>query len=71
MGGTFHATWGKQGRTSNPSVIPLQPENFFVFFFAGTSMKLSKSSKIDKGSSQNVLIKKGNQQPLFSVLAIF
>ena len=37
-----------------------------IFFFAGTSMKLSKSPKIDKGASQKVLMKKGNQQPLSS-----
>ena len=36
------------------------------FFFTGTSMKLSKSPKIDKGTSQKVLMKKGNQQPLSS-----
>lgn len=29
-------------------------------------MKLSKSPKIDKGKSQKVLMKKGNQQPLSS-----
>ena len=29
VGGTFHASWKKQGRTSNPSAIPLQT-NFFL-----------------------------------------
>ena len=63
VGGTFHASWKKQGRTSNPSAIPLQT-NFF--FYAGMSMKSSKSPKIDKESSQKVLMKKENQQPLSS-----
>ena len=63
VGGIFHASWKKQGRTSNPSAIPLQT-NFF--FYAGMSMKSLKSPKIDKESSQKVLMKKGNQRPLSS-----
>ena len=30
VGGTFHVSWKKQGRNSNPSAIPLQTIFFFM-----------------------------------------
>ena len=65
MGGTFHASWKKQGRTSNPSGVPLQPK---IFFFCRNVNEIVKKPKNRQRASQKVLMKKGNQQPLSSEL---
>ena len=63
MGGTFHASWKKQGRTSNPSAVPLQPKKFF---FRRNVNEIVKKPKNRQRGKSKVLMKKGNQQPLSS-----
>lgn len=54
------------GKNKGELVIQVQFLCKQFFFYAGMSMKSSKSPKIDKESSQKVLMKKENQQPLSS-----